>query len=99
MVTEISVDRVMMDLLLDRLIEKTDALDSSLSRLPAAPDGGIASALITFLTTASTEASGLVADGNRALDAVARDVLDNFAINDASGADELQEFTDELENG
>jgi len=73
--TTIALDRAAMDLRLADLVDRVDDLDRSLGRMPGPPDGGIASGMIALIATAAAEANGLAADIDRAVAAIALDVV------------------------
>ncbi|GMA36933.1 hypothetical protein GCM10025876_31370 [Demequina litorisediminis] len=57
--------------------------------MPDAPDGGIASEIIGFAMAAAVDGAATTADGYRALIAVARDVLVDFAHHEQNAVTEL----------
>lgn len=90
--TEISLDRDGAELILDKLEEAADAIDSPLQSLPAMPDGGIASSLIALITRTGAEATGVVAASYHSFHAVAVDVLDDMGLTEQDIAKELRDF-------
>ncbi|WP_053353775.1 hypothetical protein [Leucobacter musarum] len=94
--TEISIDRVNMERRLNEVIDRVDTADAAIGRLPDAPDGGIASTFIAFITSAGVEAAGLTADTARALSVIAIDVIDDMDNTDVEIADELRDLEAEL---
>lgn len=89
---EIYVDRAGMELRLNTLVERVDAVDAALRKMPAMPDGGIASSMISFIAGAGAEAAGLGANTARLLGAVASDVVDDLTATDTRIAEELREM-------
>lgn len=94
--TEIYLDRYNMERRLGEVLERVDALDSAVGKLPDAPDGGIATSFITFIASAGAEASGLAADTARALSAIAIDVIEDLSNTDAEIAAQLKQLEVEL---
>jgi hypothetical protein len=94
--SDIYVDRDNMTSRLGEVLDRVDDLDQALGRRPSAPDGGIAAAMIGFIATAGGEASGVMADAERALAAIATDVLADFALTDEEASVVLEDFADEL---
>ena len=95
--TEISVAREAVAEELAGLLDVVDEVDRAIGDRPAAADGGIASALIGLIASAGADAAGTSADTPRALVAVALDVLDDFALTDEQVAEQLRDFTEEVE--
>jgi hypothetical protein len=95
--TEIVIDRVNMERILNLQTAASDSIDSALGGTPTAVDGGIASGMIAFIASAGAEASGLVADAHRALAAIALDVLDDASLTEAQMEDQLDDMTEGLE--
>jgi hypothetical protein len=60
--SDILVERTMIEERMGVIIERTDAIDQALGAIPPAPDGGVATATIAFIATAGAEALGLTAD-------------------------------------
>lgn len=95
--SEIYVDRPGMELRLNTVLERVDAVDAAVGKMPAAPDGGIASSLIAFIGGAGAEATVLAADTARLLSAVALDVVEDLSATDSRIAEELREMEKDLE--
>ncbi|NTW38484.1 MAG: hypothetical protein HGA44_01125 [Cellulomonadaceae bacterium] len=95
--TDISVSREGMEEGFARVLPLIDDIDTALGAVPVAPDGGVATELIGFVMAASLEAAGVAADSYRALIAISRDVMDDFASNDSRAAEELRELKRHVE--
>jgi hypothetical protein len=96
-VSEIAIDRTSMDRLMAVHVTDADAIDTVLGTLPDAVDGGIASAIIGFLVSATAEASGVVSDSYRALAAITVDVLDDMSLTDEQIGDEFESLQHEID--
>ncbi|GAA1318468.1 hypothetical protein ACFSWE_07315 [Leucobacter albus] len=96
--TEIYVDRDGMERRLGTVLERVDAADRALGKMPAAPDGGIATSLIAFIAGAGAEAAVISADLARLLSAVTIDVVDDMAATDSQIAAELRDMEQDLES-
>lgn len=95
--SEITVYREGMEETFARVLPLVDTIDTTLTAIPAAPDGGSATELIGFVMAAAAEAGGVAADSYRALIAIARDVMDDVANNDANAAEELRTLKQHVE--
>lgn len=82
--------------LISRQLEATDALDSAIGDLPPAPNGGLASSMIGFITSAVAESSGLAADATRGVMAIATDVVVDFGTSEDEAAEQFDDFAEEL---
>ena len=94
--SDIYVERDVMSDRLAEVLARVDGLDQALGQRPAAPDGGIAAAMIGLIATAGGEASGVMADAERALAAIADDVLADLELTDTEAAAVLDDLADEL---
>lgn len=94
---DIHLDRDNMMRRIGDLLARVDDLDKVLADRPAPVDGGVASAMIGFITVAGAQAAGTVADTHRALSAVVVDVLDDMTLTDAQVGDAFLEITDDLD--
>ena len=95
--SEISIDPSGVTTILTTQLEATDALDQTLSAMPAAPNGGLASELIAFLTSAAAEAAALAADSTRGVSAIAADIVEDLDLTDAEATEMINDFIDELD--
>jgi len=95
--TEMHLDRFSMERRLTELAEKADDLNAVLDAMPGVPDGGEASALITFIATAGAEAAGVVADTHHALIAVTKDVLADLHLTEDQILEHIRDLETEIE--
>lgn len=95
--TEIMIDRAVMAQRLAEVLARVDTLDGTLGARPTAPQAGIAAAMIGVIAAAGAEAAGVMADAERALAAIAVDVLDDLSLTDAEVGEVIQDLTDELD--
>lgn len=95
--SEIYLDRTGMELRLNTVVDRIDEVDAALGKMPAVPDGGIASSMMAFIASAGAEAAGLAANTARLLSAVAMDVLEDMSATDTRIAQELREMEKDLE--
>ena len=93
----ISLDRDGMERRLVDVVTRVDAADSAIGKLPPNPDAGIASAFVSFITSAGAEAAGLAADLPRVLCGVAQEVIEDLANTDHEIAEQLREVEKELD--
>lgn len=82
----------------DKQDELSDGIDRALQSVPQPVELGPAGDYIVTLFQTVLEGHRNLADTHRALIAVARDVLTDFAHNDAGGAQELRDLKTEIEN-
>lgn len=94
--TEIRVDREEMDALLDDHIHEAEAIEAKAKTIPSAPDGGIATSLIAYITAAGAEASMLLAGSHRLIEAVARHVLDDLQANEELAESEINDLLEQV---
>lgn len=94
--SEIFIDREGMVGQMAKMLPVLDDLDAAAADWPTAAEGGIASAMIGFIAAAAAEAAWAVADNQRALIAVATDVLKDMELTEAQIGQELWDLNEEI---
>lgn len=89
---EISLDREGAEHQLKKIEDAATGIDDVLKNLPEAPDGGLASAIMSLITQTGVEASGIVAATYHSFHAVTTEVLDDMTLNEQGIAQEIREF-------
>jgi hypothetical protein len=95
-VSDIYVDRDGMTRVLGTVTDQTDRVDDGVAAAPSSVDGGIASSLIGFLSSAGAEAALLASSSYRGVCIVASDVLGDLTATDEHMAEEIEDLHDEI---
>jgi len=94
----IYMDRDNMERRMGDVVDRVDDLDAALTDMPAAVDGGAASALLGFIAAAGAEAANEYAGAVRLIGAITVDVMQNMSDTETEIADELSRLESELED-
>ncbi|WP_150951558.1 hypothetical protein [Microbacterium testaceum] len=94
----IYVDRDNMTRRMGLIVDELDGIDEALASVPAAADGGAASALIGFIAGAAAEAANEYSGAVRLVGAVTDSVLDDVQATEEQVLSEISHLEEGLED-